>query len=172
MISGAVPRIACSWLHPWIHAAWGSSIVSWVLVASWFFSLVFQPFLSPSYSRNILALLKVIPWFINAKKYFGQKLSLLVDLILKLTSSKSISNSKFLHEPRYSPNHKRVLPASNSGITEVLQVISPTLNSIQTLYPPQPIPLWWFSVGICKYKPSAVSSYWFRLESKSCKGFF
>ena len=83
-------------------------------------------------------------------------------MILKLTSFKPILNSRFLQEPRYSPNHKRVLPAENPGITEVLQVIIPTLTSIEILYPPQPIPLcvvkvkfliinfggWTFSSGI------------------------
>ena len=42
---------------------------------------------------------------------------------------------------------------------------------------PLTLPLRWFSVGICKYKPGYISHDLveitaFRLESKSCKGFF
>ena len=74
----------------------------------------------------------------NAYKNVGQKLSpVLFSFTLKLICSQSFSNTKSLHEPRYLPNHKRVLPPLNSGISFVLQVLLSTSNSIHTLYPPQ-----------------------------------
>ena len=79
----------------------------------------------------------------NAYKYCGQKsFPVLFSFTLKLICSQPFSNSKSLHEPRYLPNHKRVLPALKSGISFVLQVLLPASNSIHTLYPPQLSPLY------------------------------